>query len=199
MKTVKKEDFHFQNDFEDALVENPGIIERYTSDNNEKYETLFKMGMYAIKGYKIFDYILLNSSFTDAVGKFELDLFNNGVYKQYIENVLSRDDEFLKAYMRVFFETEDLDFVYGNKKNIADIFINDKEYANPYKLNGLMGLCEYKCDKNTINYIKENIVRILNNADELKQISDDEKQNIINSYLDSIDQYQKEVNLSYVN
>ncbi|MBO6195610.1 MAG: hypothetical protein J6O56_04670 [Bacilli bacterium] len=197
MKTIKNNSIHIQNDFEDVLVEDPGLINSYLDNPSDRYAVLFKMGMYAMKGYKIFDYILLNSSFSNAVEEFELDLYNNDVYRKYVDSVLSRDDEFLKAYMRVYLNTGDLDSAYESRKEVADIFINDTKYSPNYRLNGIMGLCEYKCDLNTIKYIKENVVNILNNIEELSLISEEQKQGIINNYLDSIDQYQRDCNLYY--
>ena len=192
MKRIDGNSIHFQNDFEDALVENPGLIESYLDNPSDRYNVLFRMGMYALKGYKIFDYLLLNTAFSDAVDTFELDLYNNNAYGKYVNNVLSRDDEFLKAYMRVYLNTGDLDTAYGSRKEVADIFINDTKYSPNYRLNGIMGLCEYRCDLNTVKYIKENVVNILNNIEELNIISEEQKQSIINNYLDSIDQYQRD-------
>jgi len=197
MKTIKSNDIHFQNDFEDVLVEDPGLINTYLDNPSDRYNVLFRMGMYALKGYKIFDYILLNTSFSDAIETFELDLYNNNAYGKYVESVLSRDDEFLKAYMRIYLNTGDLDTAYKNRKEVADIFINDTKYSPNYRLNGIMGLCEYRCDSNTIKYIKENVVNILDNIEELNLISEEQKQSIINNYLDSIDQYQRDTNLYY--
>ena len=203
MKVLKRNDIHFQNDFEDEIVEEPSNIAFYYDDQNTRYSALFRTGMYALKGYKIFDYLLLNTSLNNSISYFEIDLVNNEMYDKYVENVLSRDDEFLKAYMLVYLKGEDIEQVFGSKKNIADVFINEKKYNIDYKLNGLMGLCDYKLDKDLIIYIKENIAKMINNiqiSDGVGGvITDEEKQNLINQYLDTIDQYQKdyETNVLY--
>lgn len=196
MKVLKRNDIHFQNDFEDEIVEEPSNIKFYYDNPKTRYSVLFRIGMYALKGYKVFDYLLLNTSLNNSVSCFEIDLVNNGMFGRYVDNVLSRDDEFLKAYALVYLKGEDIEQVFGSKKNIADVFINEKEYNIDYRLKGLMELCNYKLDNDLVNYIKENIADIINNIqgrDEIgREITDEQKQKFINQYLDTIDQYQKD-------
>ncbi len=193
MRVIKKEDIHFQNNFEDKLVEDPGIIENVTTDPNEIYYILFSMGAYSMKGYKIFDYLMLNTAFTDAIDLFINDLYENDLYEKYVDSIFKRKDEFLKAYSTVYLDARDIKEEFGSERKLADVFIKDDKYEPQYRLNGLMGLCEYKCGKGTIRYIKQSAIEILKSTDEFKSISSEEEKNeIIKTYLDTIDEYQKE-------
>ena len=203
MKALKKENIHIQNDFEDELVEEPNNIQFYYDEPSERYQVLFNVAVRALKGYKIFDYLLYNLAFTNSISSFELDLVNNNLYNQYTESVLNRDDDFLKAYMLVYLKGEDIEEYFGTKKNLASVFINDKEHGINFRLNGLMGLAQFKLDKDTINYIKENIVNMIYSIKDNEvagpPLTEEIRQNLINTYYETIDLYQKDYNLSYTN
>ena len=77
-----------------------------------------------IKGYTILDYLLLNSVENQYFGIFITNLKNNDLYDEYVEFTINNNDDFLRAYLCVFMEPENMDLVYNSKFRVAQDLVN---------------------------------------------------------------------------
>ena len=79
MRTLRKEDLYFYNSFVEELVDNPDSVEKYTTDSinrvQDNYDILLQSGLNSIRGYKIFDFLLIYFIFY-IIKRFFIDLFS---------------------------------------------------------------------------------------------------------------------------
>ncbi len=194
MRVLKRSDFYFQNDFKDEVVKHP---DRY--NNHDDCALLYYVGKNHYKGYKIFDYLFL-----DSISESYYELFINNMYatdalEEYLNDIVSKSDVFVKAYASLFIDPAYMDVIFqGDKEKVAKSLIEFGDYDSRTRIIGLLKLCNQSLKRENVDYIKSNIVRMM--EEEKKHVSEEEKKEIeqsIEEYMDYIDSRQKELILSY--
>lgn len=200
MRTLRKEDLYFYNSFVEELVDNPDSVEKYTTDSinrvQDNYDILLQSGLNSIRGYKIFDYLLLNMALFNDVKVLENDLYENGVYYDYVESVVERDDKFLKAYMYTYFYPAEYEDIYDNSMNVAKDLVNEGDYKVDYRTNALISLIDLDSNEKLIKYIRTSIKKLLREDVRVRTIKTPEEiEHYIGIFMNQIDEKLKGNNL----
>lgn len=193
MRTLRKEDLYFYNSFVEELVDNPDSVEKYTTDSinrvQDNYDILLQSGLNSIRGYKIFDYLLLNMSLFNDVTILENDLYENGVYYDYVDSVVKRDDKFLKAYLYTYLYPNEYENMYENAMDVAKDLVNEGDYKVDYRTNALVKLIDLDCDDKLIKYIRKSIKKLLREDEFIRTIrTKEEIEQYINIFMSQIDE-----------
>ena len=193
MRTLRKEDLYFYNSFVEELVDNPDSVEKYTTDSinrvQDNYDILLQSGLNSIRGYKIFDYLLLNMSLFNDVTILENDLYENGVYYDYVDSVVKRDDKFLKAYLYTYLYPNEYENMYENAMDVAKDLVNEGNYKVDYRTNALVKLIDLDCDDKLIKYIRKSIKKLLREDEFIRTIrTKEEIEQYINIFMSQIDE-----------
>lgn len=192
MRRLDKEDIYFHNDFVENLVDNPESVSEYTkysqNQTDDNYQLLFYSALNSHRGYKIFDFFLLNMPLVNDISIFERDLYDYGVYYDYVESVVERDDNFLKAYMYTYLCPNGYEDIYESPMDIAKDLVNEGDYKIDYRTNALVNLLNHSTDKKLVSYIKRSIKKLFKEDKYVKTIcTDEEIQDCINRLMTEID------------
>lgn len=193
MRSLGKEDIYFHNSFVEELVDDPDSVNKYTIHSIDRaqddYEILLQSGLNSIRGYKIFDYLLLNMSLFNDVTILENDLYENGVYYDYVDSVVNRDDKFLKAYLYTYLYPNEYENMYENAMDVAKDLVNEGDYKVDYRTNALVKLIDLDCDDKLIKYIRKSIKKLLREDEFVRTIrTKEEIEQYINIFMSQIDE-----------
>ena len=193
MRSLGKEDIYFHNSFVEELVKNPEAVSKYTIHSSnpfqDNYDILLQSGLNSIRGYKIFDYLLLNMSLFNDVTILENDLYENGVYYDYVDSVVKRDDKFLKAYLYTYLYPNEYENMYENAMDVAKDLVNEGDYKVDYRTNALVKLIDLDCDDKLIKYIRKSIKKLLREDEFIRTIrTKEEIEQYINIFMSQIDE-----------
>lgn len=193
MRSLGKEDIYFHNSFVEELVDDPDSVNKYTIHSIDRaqddYEILLQSGLNSIRGYKIFDYLLLNMSLFNDVTILENDLYENGVYYDYVDSVVNRDDKFLKAYLYTYLYPNEYENMYENAMDVAKDLVNEGDYKVDYRTNALVKLIDLDCDDKLIKYIRKSIKKLLREDEFIRTIrTKEEIEQYINIFMSQIDE-----------
>lgn len=193
MRSLGKEDIYFHNSFVEELVDDPDSVNKYTIHSidrtQDNYEILLQSGLNSIRGYKIFDYLLLNMSLYNDVTILENDLYENGVYYDYVDSVVNRDDKFLKAYLYTYLYPNEYENMYENAMDVAKDLVNEGNYKVDYRTNALVKLIDFDCDDKLIKYIRKSIKKLLREDEFVRTIrTKEEIEQYINIFMSQIDE-----------
>ena len=156
-RILKPEDIYIQNDFYDDVVNDPA---KY--NNPTECSVLYDVSTRHIKGYTILDYLLLNSVENQYFGIFVTNLKNNDLYDEYVEFTINNNNDFIKAFLCVFMEPENIDIVYNSKFRVAqDLAKKGDDYTTNQRILGLMRLSHLSLDERTVKYIKNSIKKLI--------------------------------------
>ena len=195
MYNITKKDFYFQNDYYDRVVENPKKI--YKTDG---IAALYIAGKNHIKGYKIFDYLFVEYVLSNQLNSFLLNMYNNGLYSDYIYDITTKSDKFIKAYAALFLNEDFLEEDFNNDTiEVAKSLVETEGYEADARLAGLLAVSNFECSKETIKYLKDNILRIIDNDEKYnKKYTAEEREILIIEYTNYVDESQKKINNSCV-
>lgn len=193
MRSLGKEDIYFHNSFVEELVDDPDSVNKYTIHSTDRaqdnYEILLQSGLNSIRGYKIFDYLLLNMPLYNDVTILENDLYENGVYYDYVDSVVKRDDKFLKAYLYTYLYPNEYENMYENAMDVAKDLVNEGNYKVDYRTNALVKLIDLDCDDKLIKYIRKSIKKLLREDEFIRTIrTKEEIEQYINIFMSQIDE-----------
>ena len=193
MRSLGKEDIYFHNSFVEELVKNPEAVSKYTIHSSnpvqDNYDILLQSGLNSIRGYKIFDFLLLNMALFNDVTILENDLYENGVYYDYVESVVERDDKFLKAYLYTYLYPNEYENMYENAMDVAKDLVNEGDYKVDYRTNALVKLIDLDCDDKLIKYIRKSIKKLLREDEFIRTIrTKEEIEQYINIFMSQIDE-----------
>ncbi len=192
MRSLRKEDIYIENNFVEELVDNPDLVEKYTANSinqvQDNYDLLLQSGLNSIRGYKIFDYLLLNMTLFNDILVFEYDLMENGVYYDYIESVVRRDNKFLKAYMYTYLYPNEYENIYDNCMDVAKDLVNEGDYGVDYRTNALVKLIDLDCSDALVKYVRLSIKKLLREDIKVRTMrTDEEIENYIGIFMKQID------------
>ncbi len=156
-KILRQEDFYFQNDYIDDVVNN--------LDNHEYDEILYSSLAYFNPEY-LFDYMLLNCGIDNRIEYLKRGLKDLGCYEDYLNSVLNFGDEYLKSHVVLYLENDLLYSFFNNETEIAKAIINVDYAPKRIKIYDLMKLTEFKCSEFTIDMVKDAISNCIDNYDE---------------------------------
>ena len=193
MRSLGKEDIYFHNSFVEELVKNPEAVSKYTIHSSnpvqDNYDILLQSGLNSIRGYKIFDFLLLNMALFNDVTILENDLYENGVYYDYVDSVVERDDKFLKAYLYTYLYPNEYENMYENAMDVAKDLVNEGDYKVDYRTNALVKLIDLDCDDKLIKYIRKSIKKLLREDEFIRTIrTKEEIEQYINIFMSQIDE-----------
>ena len=193
MRSLGKEDIYFHNSFVEELVKNPEAVSKYTIHSSnpvqDNYDILLQSGLNSIRGYKIFDFLLLNMALFNDVTILENDLYENGVYYDYVDSVVKRDDKFLKAYLYTYLYPNEYENMYENAMDVAKDLVNEGDYKVDYRTNALVKLIDLDCDDKLIKYIRKSIKKLLREDEFIRTIrTKEEIEQYINIFMSQIDE-----------
>ena len=193
MRSLGKEDIYFHNSFVEELVKNPEAVSKYTIHSSnpvqDNYDILLQSGLNSIRGYKIFDFLLLNMALFNDVTILENDLYENGVYYDYVDSVVNRDDKFLKAYLYTYLYPNEYENMYENAMDVAKDLVNEGDYKVDYRTNALVKLIDLDCDDKLIKYIRKSIKKLLREDEFIRTIrTKEEIEQYINIFMSQIDE-----------
>lgn len=193
MRSLGKEDIYFHNSFVEELVDDPDSVNKYTIHSidrvQDNYEILLQSGLNSIRGYKIFDYLLLNMSLYNDVTILENDLYENGIYYDYVDSVVNRDDKFLKAYLYTYLYPNEYENMYENAMDVAKDLVNEGDYKVDYRTNALISLIDLDSNEKLIKYIRTSIKRLLREDVRVRTIKTPEEiEQYINIFMSQIDE-----------
>ena len=186
MKTIREVDIYFQNDHLDDIIKNPG---------NYCYEEVIYASLNTIYPKKLLDYLLLNCGIDNKCVEFQNGLISMNCYYSYINSIASSNDDFLKAHVVLYLENNLLYSMFTSEFDLATKIIQADNYDVRYKVFDLMTLTEYKCSEMTIELIKNNIVKFI---EEYEDIDKNNKDTIKNMYLKQIEANQEGLESTYV-
>lgn len=170
-----KDDIFIQNDFIDEITEDPEKVLNYTKDSlcrpYDNYEILFNVAKRSIKGYKVYDFIVLENALK---GEYNIEsvinrMMNDETYYEYIFNVIDRKDKFLQAYLYTYFNEEEFENCFESMMDVAKALVNEGDYLLEYRLNALCDLVKLHPDSKTTKYIRNNILKLLDNDDFIQE------------------------------
>lgn len=193
MRVLGKEDIYFHNEFVEELVENPEAVSKYTIHSSnpvqDNYDILLQSGLNSIRGYKIFDYLLLNMTLFNDISILENDLYENGAYYDYIESIVKRDDKFLKAYMYTYLYPAEYENIYDNCMDVAKDLVNEGDYRVDYRTNSLVKLLDLDSNDKLVDYVRKSIKKLLREDVNVRTIrTNEEIENYINIFMKQIDE-----------
>ena len=168
-KALNRNNIYFHSDSFDFVVNNP---EKYD------YSVLMDVSFLSIWHRKrLLDYTfkkVIISSFNDIL-LFKEDLKSLNLYDYYVESIINSDDVFLKSSLIIYLDD-----------SLKDINSNEEKQL---QLSNLLNVSQFKCDKDTYDYLKENFKNILysNNDDE------EENKELLNKYFNLMDKNQIEL------
>ena len=181
-KALNKNDIYFHSDSFDMVVDNP---EKYD------YTVLMDVSFLSIWHRKrLLDYAfkkVITSSYNDIL-LFKEDLKSLNLYDYYVESIIDSDDEFLKTSLIIYLDNSLKDYLFMDNLELTNAIINSNEdYV--LKLSNLLNVSQFKCDKETYDYLKENFKNILysNNKNE------EESKDLLNKYFKLMDKNQIEL------
>lgn len=186
------EAIYIQNDFFDEVVDNPS---KY--NNPIQSSVLYDVSFRHIKGYTVLDYLFLNSIENGYYQTFITNLKQNELYDPYVEFTVSNDNDFMKAYLCVFMEPENIELVYNSKFRVAQDLVNKgDDYTVNQRILGLMRLSHLELDERTVKYIKNSIKKLFYTNSYYKDNYDKSKlKETVNSYCNYIEKHAKKYNL----
>ena len=181
-KALNRNNIYFHSDSFDFVVNNP---EKYD------YSVLMDVSFLSIWHRKrLLDYTfkkVIISSFNDIL-LFKEDLKSLNLYDYYVESIINSDDVFLKSSLIIYLDDSLKDSLFIDNLELTNAIINSNEdYV--LKLSNLLNVSQFKCDKDTYDYLKENFKNILysNNDDE------EENKELLNKYFNLMDKNQIEL------
>ena len=200
MRSLGKEDIYFHNSFVEELVKNPEAVSKYTIHSSnpvqDNYDILLQSGLNSIRGYKIFDFLLLNMALFNDVTILENDLYENGVYYDYVDSVVNRDDKFLKAYLYTYLYPNEYENMYENAMDVAKDLVNEGDYKVDYRTNALVKLIDLDSNEKLIKYIRTSIKKLLREDVRVRTIKTPEEiEHYIGIFMNQIDEKLKGNNL----
>ena len=186
---LTNKDIFIQNDFLDDVVKNP---EKY--NNNEESEILYKTYPHHVKGYKIFDYLLLDSVTNNYFPIFMENLYDFGLYDKYISDINNKSDKFIKVFASIFLDQYLMDAYFDNILDAAKVIDSAEEYDNIYREIALVGLSIFECDKKTLEFMKKSLKKIIL-KDELysREYTPEERNKEIEWFYEYMENNQKEL------
>ena len=162
MRVLTDIDFYVQNDFLDDVVNNP---EKY--NNPYKVDILYDVVTRHINGYKILDYLMLDSIQNNYYYSFINNLTDRELYDDYIDEVKNGNNPFIKAYISMFETPFEMYEDFTDDMEIAKSLVEYGEYSTNERLAGLMKLSTFHNENETQEYIKRSIRKIMLSDKEL--------------------------------
>ena len=186
------EDICIQNDFFDEVVNDPAEY-----NNPTECEILYDVAKRHIKGYTILNYLFLNSIENQYYDIFINNLHEKELYDDYVEFTINNNDDFLRAYLCVFMEPENMDLVYNSKFRVAQDLVNKgDDYTVNQRLLGLMKLSHLNPDERTVKYIKNSIRKLIYKNPYYRENYDKTMlKDAVNNYCNYIEKHAKKYNL----
>ena len=185
--------------FEDLYFDDPEIEKIMDNLDSYSLNELFAFAsINSIYQKKILDFLLIKSALNDQDEILKINMINLNLYESYINRTVKSNNNFMKAYVSIFFEEDLIDLLFNSEIDLVNIIFNDKKHSFNAKICPLITFSQFNIEEDTFKLIKK---LIKTDKDLKKDYTTQELNNLLNEYLQTMDKnrenMKKELKLEY--
>jgi len=165
------DDYNIQNDYIEDMINNP---QNYDANEIYNYGYLFR-----VYRKSLFDSLLIICAQKGYTQNFVNVLTEDGLYDEYIEEVEKSNNTFMKIYVSLFLENDNINKWFKDEIEIVNLLTNTKDYNASNVITALSKLSSLDIDDSTLELMKNNTKEFIKNNNDLKNSLEDDQINML--------------------